>query len=137
MKAQVRYYSRSRNTKILAEAIAKGVNTKAISIDDSNALISDKTDVLFIGGALYAYGLDNKIKEYIANLDSSNIKKTVVFSTSWISKHSIDLIKKALKNKGIDVVEEYIYYKNKPSNNELKEAEELAKKLIELKEGER
>ena len=137
MKVQVRYYSRSGNTKILAEAIAKGVNTKAISIDDSNALISDKTDVLFIGGALYAYGLDNKIKEYIANLDSSNIKKTVVFSTSWISKHSIDLIKKALKNKGIDVVEEYIYYKNKPSNNELKEAEELAKKLIELKEGER
>lgn len=137
MKVQVRYYSRSGNTKILAEAIAKGVNTKAISIDDSNALISDKTDVLFIGGALYAYGLDNKIKEYIANLDSSNIKKAVVFSTSWISKHSIDLIKKALKNKGIDVVEEYIYYKNKPSNNELKEAEELAKKLIELKEGER
>ena len=56
MKVQVRYYSRSGNTKILAEAIAKGVNTKAISIDDSNALINDKTDVLFIGGALYAYG---------------------------------------------------------------------------------
>lgn len=133
MKVQVRYYSRSGNTKILAEAIAKGVNTKAISIDDSNALINDKTDVLFIGGALYAYGLDNKIKEYISNLDSRNIKKAVVFSTSWISKHSIDLIKKALKNKGIDVAENYIYYKNKPSDNELKEAEEIAKKLIEEK----
>ena len=133
MKAQVRYYSRSGNTKILAEAIAKGVNTKAISIDDSNALINDKTDVLFIGGALYAYGLDNKIKEYISNLDSRNIKKAVVFSTSWISKHSIDLIKKALKNKGIDVAKNYIYYKNKPSEIELKEAEEIAKKLIEEK----
>lgn len=133
MKVQVRYYSRSGNTKILAEAIAKGVNTKAISIDDSNALINDKTDVLFIGGALYAYGLDNKIKEYISNLDSRNIKKAVVFSTSWISKHSIDLIKKALKNKGIDVAKNYIYYKNKPSEIELKEAEEIAKKLIEEK----
>ena len=79
MKVQVRYYSRSGNTKALAEAIAKGVNTKAISIDDNNALISDKTDILFIGGALYAYGLDNKIKEYISNLDSRNIKKAVVF----------------------------------------------------------
>ena len=133
MKVQVRYYSRSGNTKILAEAIAKGVNTKAISIDDSDALINDKTDVLFIGGALYAYGLDNKIKEYISNLDSRNIKKAVVFSTSWISKHSIDLIKKALKNKGIDVAKNYIYYKNKPSEIELKEAEEIAKKLIEEK----
>ena len=133
MKAQVRYYSRSGNTQILAEAIAKGVNTKAISIDDSDALINDKTDVLFIGGALYAYGLDNKIKEYISNLDSRNIEKAVVFSTSWISKHSIDLIKKALKNKGIDVAKNYIYYKNKPSEIELKEAEEIAKKLIEEK----
>ena len=133
MKVQVRYYSRSGNTKILAEAIAKSVNTKAISIDDSNALINDKTDVLFIGGALYAYGLDDKIKEYISNLDSKNIKKAVVFSTSWISKHSIDLIKKALKNKGIDVAKNYIYYKNKPSEIELKEAAEISKKLIEEK----
>ena len=133
MKVQVRYYSRSGNTKILAEAIAKGVNTKAISIDDNNALISDKTDILFIGGALYAYGLDNKIKEYISNLDSNNIGKAIVFSTSWISKHSIDLIKKCLRNKGIDVVEDYIYYKNRPDDNELKEAEEIAKKLSEEK----
>ena len=133
MKVQVRYYSRSGNTKALAEAIAKGVNTKAISIDDNNALISDKTDILFIGGALYAYGLDKKIKEYISNLDSRNIKKAVVFSTSWISKHSIDLIKKCLRNKGIDVVEDYIYYKNRPDDNELKEAEEIAKKLSEEK----
>lgn len=133
MKVQVRYYSRSGNTKVLAEAIAKGVNTKAISIDNSDALIKEKTDILFIGGALYAYGLDNKIKEYISNLDSSNIKKAVVFSTSWISKHSIDLIKKALKNKGIDVVKDYIYYKNKPNDTELKEAEEIAKKLIKEK----
>ncbi|MBQ8891607.1 MAG: flavodoxin [Bacilli bacterium] len=137
MKVEVRYYSRSGNTKSLAEAIAKGVNTKAISIDDSNALISDKTDILFIGGALYAYGLDNKIKEYISNLDPNNIGASIVFSTSWISKHSIDLIKKALRNKGINVVEDYIYYKNKPNDNELKEAEEIAKKLIEEKKGER
>ena len=129
MKIQVRYYSRSGNTKALAEAIAKGVNTKAISIDDSNASINEKTDILFIGGALYAYGLDNKIKEYIFNLDSKNIDKAIVFSTSWISKHSIDLIKKSLKNKGIDVIEEYIYYKNKPSDNELKEAEKIARTL--------
>lgn len=30
MKIEVRYYSRSGNTKTLAEAIAKGVNSKAI-----------------------------------------------------------------------------------------------------------
>ena len=130
MEVKVRYYSRSGNTKALAEAIAKAINTKALSIDDNDALINDKTDILFLGGALYAYGLDNKLKKYIANLNSNNINKAIVFSTSWISKHSINLIKKSLKNKGINVIEEYIYYKNKPSNNELKEAEKIAKELI-------
>ena len=132
MKVQVRYYSRSGNTKTLAEAIAKGVNTEAISVDDNNAFISDKTDVLFIGGALYAYGLDKKIKEYISTLHSDNIDKAVVFSTSWISKHSIDLIKKALRDKGIDVIGDYIYYKNKPNAKELKEAEKIARKMIHI-----
>ena len=92
MKIQVRYYSRSGNTKALAEAIAKGVNTKAIAINDKNSSIQDKVDILFIGGALYAYELDNKLKEYIANLDANKVSKAIVFSTSWISKHSINLI---------------------------------------------
>lgn len=130
MKVQVRYYSRGGNTKLLAEAIAKGANVKAISVDEDNASIKEETDVLFIGGALYAYGIDNKLKDYISKLDKDNIKKAVVFSTSWLSKHSIDLIKKGLKKNGIEVIDEYIYYKSKPNDNELKEAEELAKKYI-------
>ena len=84
---------------------------------------------LFIGGALYAYGLDKKLKSFLAKLNSENIDKAVVFSTSWISKHSIDLIKKALIDKGIKVEEEYFYAKNKPTDVELKEAENIAKKF--------
>ncbi|MBR4262944.1 MAG: flavodoxin family protein [Bacilli bacterium] len=41
MNIKVRYYSRSGNTKALAEAIAKGVNTDAISIDSENADIKE------------------------------------------------------------------------------------------------
>ena len=48
MKVEVRYYSRSGNTKVLADAIAKGANVKAVSIDDDNALIDKKTDILFL-----------------------------------------------------------------------------------------
>ena len=130
MNIQVRYYSRSGNTKILAEAIAKGVNVEAMSVDKSEALINEKVNCLFIGGALYAYGLDKKLKSFLAKLNPKNIDKAVVFSTSWISKHSIDLIKKALIDKGIKVEEEYFYAKNKPTDVELKEAENFAKKFI-------
>lgn len=130
MKVEVRYYSRSGNTKALAEAIAKGVGVEAISITDEKAPINDNVDILFIGGALYAYGLDNKIKKYISELDGTKISKAVVFSTSWLSKHSIDLLKKELTKKNISVVDKYLYYKNMPSTEELNEAETISKELI-------
>ena len=130
MTVEVRYYSRSGNTKLLAEAIAKSLNVNAISVDVENSDIKNETDVLFVGGALYAYGLDKRLKQYLDNIDGNKIKKAVVFSTSWLSKHSIDLIKDSLVQKGIKVEEEYCYAKGKPSNNDLKEAEVFAKKMI-------
>ena len=130
MNIEVRYYSRSGNTKLLAEAISKALNVPAISVDADNSAINENVDVLFIGGALYAYGLDKNLKKYLEELDGSKIGKAVVFSTSWLSKHSVDLIKNSLKKKGIKVEEEYCYYKNTPSESELKEAESFAKRII-------
>lgn len=126
----VRYYSKSGNTKLLAEAIGKGVGVIPISVDEDSAKITEDLDVLFIGGALYAYGLDKVMNEYLAGIDGSKVKKAVVFSTSWISKHSIDLIKKALVAKGIEVADETCYVRNKPNDKQLAEAEAFAKKFI-------
>lgn len=126
----VRYYSKSGNTKSLAEAIAKGAGVIPISVDEDSAKITEDIDVLFIGGALYAYGLDKVMNDYLAGIDGKKVKKAVVFSTSWISKHSIDLIKKALKEKGIEVADETCYVRNKPSEKQLADAEAFAKKFI-------
>ena len=52
----VRYYSRSGNTKLVADAIADAIHVKAVSVDQADAPLTEKADVLFIGGALYAYG---------------------------------------------------------------------------------
>lgn len=130
MKVAVRYYSRSGNTKAVAEAIAEAAEVAALSVDESDAAISEPVDVLFIGGALYAYGLDAHLKEYLSELDGSNVKKAVVFSTSWISKHSIDLIKKALSEKGVSVADEAFYVRSKPSDGQLRDAKEFAGKYI-------
>lgn len=130
MNIKVRYYSRSGNTKLLANAIAKGLNVEAISVDSNNSQIQDNTDILFVGGALYAYGLDKNLKEYLSNIDGSKIKRAVVFSTSWLSKHSIDLIRNSLREKGINVDEEYVYAKNKPNDEFLKQVESDVKKYL-------
>ena len=48
--AAVRYLSHSGNTKKIAEAIAEGASTVALSITDEPAL-KEHVDVLFLGGA--------------------------------------------------------------------------------------
>ena len=92
MNIAVRYYSKSGNTRAVAEAVAEAVGVKAVSVDTAEADIKESVDLLFIGGALYAYGLDKHLKEYLKTLKKENVKKAVVFSTSWLSKHSVDLI---------------------------------------------
>ncbi len=129
MSIAVRYYSRSGNTKIVADAIAKGAGVEAVSVDMEGAAITEPVDVLFVGGALYAYGIDKRLKAFLKGLKKEDAKKAVVFSTSWISKHSVDLIKDALSEAGIPVEEEFFYVKNKASEEEKKSAEEFAKKF--------
>ncbi len=130
MSIAVRYYSRSGNTKAVAEAIAKVADTTAVSVDQDNASITGPVDILFIGGALYAYGIDNKLKEYLQTIKKEDAKKAVVFSTSWISRHAIELIKKGLSEAGIPVAEESFYVRGKPGEQQLKDAAAFARKLL-------
>ncbi len=128
MSKAVRYYSRSGNTKALAAAIANGANVTAVSVDEYGAEINEPVDTLFIGGGLYAYGIDKKLKAFISTLDGNKVKKAAVFSTSWLSRHALDLITKELQARGIEVVEESCYAKNMPGVNELIAAEEFGKR---------
>ena len=130
MSVAVRYYSRSGNTKAIADAIAKGTGVTAVSVDADDAAISEPVDVLFIGGALYAYGLDSHLNDYLKTLKKEDAKKAVVFSTSWISKHSIALIKKGLEEVGIPVVQESFYVRSKPGKDQLADAESFGRKYM-------
>lgn len=122
MKNAVRYYSRTGNTKVAAEAIAKAINEEAVSVDSPEAPVREHVDVLFIGGALYAYGIDKHLKKFVAGLKKENVGKAVVFSTSWISKHAIKVLKDELNRKGIPVEGETFYFRGKPGEKQLHEA---------------
>ena len=126
----VRYYSRSGHTRAVAEAIAAAAGVTAVSVDSGNAALPEAVDVLFLGGALYAYGLDEHVKDYLLTLKKADVKKAAVFSTSWISRHAIDLLKKGLSEAGIPVAEEAFYVKNKPSDAQLREAANFAGKFL-------
>ena len=126
MKCAVRYYSRSGNARLLAEAIADELGIEAVSVDAPEAKLSGRTDVLFIGGVLYAYGLGKKLVSYIRTLDGDMVGRAILFSTTWLSKHSFDLMRKELEARGIAVAERTFYAKNKPSAERLKEAKAFA-----------
>lgn len=128
MSCAVRYYSRSGNTKMVAESIADALGVQALSTEDENSEISQPVDVLFIGGALYAYGIDDHLKDYIGTLNKENVRRAVVFSTSWISKHAIDLIREGLEKQGIPVAADSLHFRGKPSEKNQEEAQRFAER---------
>lgn len=130
MNIAVRYYSRSGNTKVIAEAIAEAAGVNAVSVDAADAPIDSKVDILFIGGALYAYGLDGHLKEYLSSITKESVGKVVVFSTSWLSKHALDLIGDAFKEKGIPVEKDTFYVKSKEVQSKVSEAKSFAKRFM-------
>lgn len=108
MDIKVRYLSKLGHTKLIAEAIALGANTKAVSILEEEKL-EGHTDVLFLGGAPYANIMDKKLRIYANNLTKDLVSKVVLFTTSNFSKRTVNSLKKMLKEKGITVVDEYFY----------------------------
>ena len=130
MKAAVRYFSRSGNTKAVAEAIAQAAGVRAVPVDAADAALTEPADVLFIGGALYAYGLDRHLTDYLRSLKAGDAKKAVIFSTSWLSKHAVDLIRRGLTEAGIPAEAAYFYAKNRPDDAQLKEAAAFAERFL-------
>jgi len=114
---------------MVAEAIAEAVGAAAVSVDSSEAAITEEADVLFLGAAIYAHGIDRKMKVFLAALDGAKVKKAVLFSTSMMSKHALELMKKALQEKGVEVADETFYVKSKAVKAQLGEAAEFARKF--------
>ncbi len=108
MTKAVRYYSRLGNTKTIAEAIAEGAGVKAMSVTDEPEL-SQRVDVLYLGGAPYANIMAPELKAYAEKLESSKVGKVVLFTTSNWSRRTVLALKKMLKAKNIRVSDEYFY----------------------------
>ncbi|MBD5470071.1 MAG: flavodoxin [Lachnospiraceae bacterium] len=134
MKVEVRYYTRSGNTKKLAEAIAKAVGVEAKTVDEP---LREDVDVLFLGSSVYAYGVDDNVKKFISNINVK-VGKVVNFSTAALVKSTYKQVGKLLAEKGIKQAEEEFYckgsfsfmHKGKPDEKDCMAAAVFAKKVI-------
>ena len=134
MKVEVRYYTRSGNTKKLAEAIAKAVGVEARTVEE---LLREDVDILFLGSSVYAYGVDDNVKKFISNINVQ-VGKVVNFSTAALVKSTYKQVGKLLAEKGIVQAEEEFYckgsfgpmHKGKPNEKDCMAAAAFAKKVI-------
>ncbi|MBQ7668202.1 MAG: flavodoxin [Clostridia bacterium] len=134
MKAAVRYYSRGGNTKKLAEAVSKAIDVPAKTTSEP---LTEDVDVLFLGSSVYAYGVDDNVKEFIKNINVK-VGKVVNFSTAAIVKSTYNQVKKLLDEKGITMAKEEFYckgsfgplHRGKPNEKDLKEVTDFAKRYV-------
>ena len=135
MNIAIRYYTRSGNTKKLADAISGALNIEAF---DVSVPLSEKTDILFLGCSYYAFDVDPIVKDFIVN-NKDNIGKIVCFGTSAMMKSMKKPVTKVAKTVGIAVSDEEFHcrgrfgkiHKNRPDADDLKDAAEFAKKVVQ------
>ena len=84
MKIAVRYFSRGGNTKKLADAIADAVGVTAETTD---VPLTEDVDILFLGSSVYAFNVDDHVKDFIEGIDVT-IGKVVGFSTAALDYRS-------------------------------------------------
>ncbi len=134
MKIAVRYYTRSGNTKKLAEAVAEAV---AVEAKDVSVPLEEKADVLFLGCSYYAFDVDQAVKDFIAN-NKDNIGKIVCFGTSAMMKSMKKPVSKVAKAVGVEVADEEFHcrgefakiHKGRPNEKDLADVSAFVAKII-------
>lgn len=104
---RIRYYSKTGNTKAVANYIAEKLNLEAKEIDDKDYNLP--CGLLFLGGAPYANIMSSKLREYANNLLKENVSAVALFTTSNWSRRTVRALKKILKEKNIKVYDNYLY----------------------------
>ena len=135
MKIAVRYYTKTGNTKQLAEAIAKAVGTEALPISTP---VTEPVDILFLGNSYYAFTIDPEVRQFVASLDRKTVGKIVNFGSAALMNSTYKKVKAVADKAGIPMDEREFHckgqfkgmHKGKPDESDLKAAADFARKIM-------
>ena len=135
MKIAVRYYTKTGNTKRLAEAVAKAVGTEAQPV---SVPVTEPVDILFLGNSYYAFSIDPEVRSFIRSLDKSKIGRIVNFGSAAMLNSTYKKVKAEADKAGIPMDEREFHckgefkgvHKGKPDESDLKAVAEFAKKIV-------
>ena len=137
MKCAVRYYTKTGNTKKLAEAVAAAVGVEALPISEP---ISEKVDILFLGNSYYAFSIDPEVRNFIRSLDKSKVGRIVNFGSAAMLNSTWKKVKAEADKAGIAMDEREFHckgefkgiHKGRPNEEDMKAVAEFAKSIIEV-----
>ena len=98
MTYAVRYYTKTGNTKRLAEAVAKELGVEALPISEP---VKEPVDILFLGNSYYAFSIDPEVRKFVENLDPSKVGKIVNFGSAAMLNSTYKKVKAVADKKGI------------------------------------
>ncbi len=134
MKIAVRYYTKTGNTKKLAEAVADAVGAEALPI---SAPITERVDILFLGNSYYAFSIDPEVRDFVRGLDKNMVGKIVNFGSAALLNSTYKKVKAEADRVGIPMDEREFHcrgafkglHRGKPDASDVKAAAEFAKKI--------
>ena len=136
MKFAVRYYTKTGNTKRLAQAVAEALGVEALPISEP---VSEAVDVLFLGNSYYAFSIDPEVRSFIRSLDKTNVGKIVNFGSAAMLNSTYKKVKAEADKVGIPMEETEFHcrgefkgiHKGRPNDDDMKAAAEFAKGFLE------
>ena len=135
MKVAVRYYTKTGNTKRLAEAVAKALGVEALPL---SAPVEERVDLLFLGNSYYAFSIDPEVRDFIRRLDKDKVGKIVNFGSAAMLNSTWKKVKAESDKAGIPMEEREFHckgefkglHKGKPDADDLEAAAAFAREIV-------
>lgn len=134
MKTAVRYYTKTGNTRRLAEAVAKALGVEALPITEP---VTDPVDILFLGNSYYAFTIDPEVRAFVRSLDKNTVGCIANFGTAAMMNSTRKKVKAEADKLGIPVADSEFHCrgefkganKGRPNGDDLAAAAAWAKSL--------
>ncbi len=133
MKVQIIYYSKTGNTKKVAEAMASELGVEAKDVKKETL---DKSCLVFLGSGLYAGKIGKKLAEFIGKNDFNGVNVTLFGTSIKGEGDEVKEMEELLKPKGAVIKGRFYCYGNflfakrgHPSEEELAKAREFAREM--------
>jgi len=105
MKPCVLYFSRTENTKRMAEAISESTKAPAFDMTSSEPSVVEDYDLLIVGTPVEGSRPAVETMDFVERLPKTEGKKAILFCTHALGKGStFKVLEKELSSKGYDVI---------------------------------